>query len=358
MERPSVALFLAFCLAQLISSIIAAYGDWGFTSVKGISGGWIGIVWIWNFIWFLYVFALRFSSFFFPSLTFFLFPSQPPRLRQVRCSRCRRCLQPSPWKGRPHRRPRHRCSRHPHPVPPRVALLEPHFVPQARHRLRWPRQEGSRFSRRGTFHRLLHLLLEIAFAVFTILHLLFSPILTFFLPLTAPALLVAPGFRLRCCPSRLSVVVRDGLEFSSLFAFLPSSSPPPPHLPFLDSTLFASLSLHIFCPSIQHSNYTPSASSRGERGKRKNQKSVFELSFLPSSSLLLLVSLFFFAVNDNDQREQLTRRSPSFSRSFPLSSSLRSHSHLCLEFGCKRVCLHDTSTIRFGENKVCSGEVE
>jgi hypothetical protein len=296
MERPSVALFLAFCLAQLISSIIAAYGDWGFTSVKGISGGWIGIVWIWNFIWFLYVFALRFSSFFFPSLTFFLFPSQPPRLRQVRCSRCRRCLQPSPWKGRPHRRPRHRCSRHPHPVPPRVALLEPHFVPQARHRFRWPRQEGSR----GTS------LLTLPSS--------FETELTLSCPLLptvacrAPALLVAPGFRLRCCPSRLSVVVRDGLEFSSLFAFLPSPSPPPPHLPFLDSTLFASLSLHIFCPSIQHSNYTPSASSRGERGKRKNQKSVFELSFLPSSSLLLLVSLFFFAVNDNDQREHRHRR--------------------------------------------------
>ena len=45
MERPSVALFLAFCLAQLISSIIAAYGDWGFTDVRGISGGWIGITW-------------------------------------------------------------------------------------------------------------------------------------------------------------------------------------------------------------------------------------------------------------------------------------------------------------------------
>ncbi|GAA5946450.1 hypothetical protein JCM3775_003679, partial [Rhodotorula graminis] len=44
MERPSVALFLAFCLAQLISSIIAAYGDWGFTQVRGVSGGWIGIV--------------------------------------------------------------------------------------------------------------------------------------------------------------------------------------------------------------------------------------------------------------------------------------------------------------------------
>lgn len=48
LERPSVALFLAFCLAQLISSIIAAYGDWGFTAVQGISGGWIGIIWIWN----------------------------------------------------------------------------------------------------------------------------------------------------------------------------------------------------------------------------------------------------------------------------------------------------------------------
>ncbi|KAG7088689.1 hypothetical protein E1B28_012660 [Marasmius oreades] len=52
MERPSLALMLAFCVAQLISSIIAAYGDWGFTKVRGISGGWIGIVWVWNIIWF------------------------------------------------------------------------------------------------------------------------------------------------------------------------------------------------------------------------------------------------------------------------------------------------------------------
>jgi H+-transporting ATPase len=51
-ERPSVALMLAFCLAQLISSIIAAFGNWGFTDVHSISGGWIGIVWIWNIIWY------------------------------------------------------------------------------------------------------------------------------------------------------------------------------------------------------------------------------------------------------------------------------------------------------------------
>ena len=47
MELPSLALFAAFCLAQLISSIIAAYADWGFTDIHSISGGWIGIVWVW-----------------------------------------------------------------------------------------------------------------------------------------------------------------------------------------------------------------------------------------------------------------------------------------------------------------------
>ena len=47
MERPSTALIVAFCIAQLVSSIIAAFGDWGFTQIKAISGGWIGIVWVW-----------------------------------------------------------------------------------------------------------------------------------------------------------------------------------------------------------------------------------------------------------------------------------------------------------------------
>ncbi|PBK67420.1 probable Cation-transporting ATPase [Armillaria ostoyae] len=60
MERPSAALFFAFCLAQLVSSIIAAYGDWGFTEIQAISGGWIGIVWVWNIVWF---FPLDFIKF-------------------------------------------------------------------------------------------------------------------------------------------------------------------------------------------------------------------------------------------------------------------------------------------------------
>jgi H+-transporting ATPase len=47
MERPSFALMGAFVLAQVISSIIAAYANWGFTDIAAISGGWIGIVWVW-----------------------------------------------------------------------------------------------------------------------------------------------------------------------------------------------------------------------------------------------------------------------------------------------------------------------
>ncbi|KII87656.1 hypothetical protein PLICRDRAFT_42158 [Plicaturopsis crispa FD-325 SS-3] len=61
MERPSVALFGAFCVAQLISSIIAAYGDWGFTKIHGISGGWIGIVWVWNIVWFMPLDWIKFA---------------------------------------------------------------------------------------------------------------------------------------------------------------------------------------------------------------------------------------------------------------------------------------------------------
>ena len=38
---------VAFGIVQLVSSIIVAYGDWGFTKIRAISGGWIGIVWVW-----------------------------------------------------------------------------------------------------------------------------------------------------------------------------------------------------------------------------------------------------------------------------------------------------------------------
>ncbi|KAF7335306.1 Plasma membrane ATPase [Mycena sanguinolenta] len=61
MERPSTALLGAFCIAQLISSIIAAYANWGFTKIHGISGGWIGIVWVWNILWFIPLDWIKFA---------------------------------------------------------------------------------------------------------------------------------------------------------------------------------------------------------------------------------------------------------------------------------------------------------
>ncbi|KAH6906749.1 plasma membrane H(+)-ATPase 1 [Coprinopsis sp. MPI-PUGE-AT-0042] len=61
MERPSFALLGAFAVAQLVSSIIAAYGNWGFTDIQVISGGWIGIVWVWNLIWFVPLDWIKFA---------------------------------------------------------------------------------------------------------------------------------------------------------------------------------------------------------------------------------------------------------------------------------------------------------
>ncbi|WVQ73411.1 plasma-membrane proton-efflux P-type ATPase [Cryptococcus sp. DSM 104548] len=60
-ERPSFALMGAFCLAQLVSSIIAGFGDWGFTEVASISGGWIGIVWVWNIVWYFPLDLVKFA---------------------------------------------------------------------------------------------------------------------------------------------------------------------------------------------------------------------------------------------------------------------------------------------------------
>jgi len=61
MERPSYALMAAFCLAQLVSSIIAGFADWGFTYIEKINGSWIGIVWVWNIIWFVPLDLIKFA---------------------------------------------------------------------------------------------------------------------------------------------------------------------------------------------------------------------------------------------------------------------------------------------------------
>ncbi|KAH9930806.1 plasma-membrane proton-e [Amylocystis lapponica] len=61
LQRPSTALLCAFCLAQLVSTIIAVYADWGFTDIHGISGGWVGIVWVWDIVWFIPLDWIKFA---------------------------------------------------------------------------------------------------------------------------------------------------------------------------------------------------------------------------------------------------------------------------------------------------------
>jgi H+-transporting ATPase len=46
-RRPSAVLLGVFCVAQIISSIIAAYGNWESASVNAVTAGWIGLIWVW-----------------------------------------------------------------------------------------------------------------------------------------------------------------------------------------------------------------------------------------------------------------------------------------------------------------------
>ncbi|EIW74876.1 calcium ATPase transmembrane domain M-containing protein [Coniophora puteana RWD-64-598 SS2] len=45
--HPSVTLMVAFCIAQLVSSIISAYANCDFTQLRAASGGRIGVIWVW-----------------------------------------------------------------------------------------------------------------------------------------------------------------------------------------------------------------------------------------------------------------------------------------------------------------------
>ncbi|POW22312.1 hypothetical protein PSHT_01442 [Puccinia striiformis] len=53
MERPSMALVGAFCIAQTIASLLAVFGTMEFSSVQAIPLSWVAVAWVWNLIWFL-----------------------------------------------------------------------------------------------------------------------------------------------------------------------------------------------------------------------------------------------------------------------------------------------------------------
>ncbi|KAJ3564363.1 hypothetical protein NP233_g8341 [Leucocoprinus birnbaumii] len=51
MERPSIALVCSFVVAEVVTCIIAAFGDWGFVGIESVGKGWIGVIWIWVDPW-------------------------------------------------------------------------------------------------------------------------------------------------------------------------------------------------------------------------------------------------------------------------------------------------------------------
>lgn len=52
LERPSIFLVVAFCLAQLVATFISVYANWSFTHMQACGWTWAGIVWVWNLVWF------------------------------------------------------------------------------------------------------------------------------------------------------------------------------------------------------------------------------------------------------------------------------------------------------------------
>ncbi|OAV91608.1 H+-transporting ATPase [Puccinia triticina 1-1 BBBD Race 1] len=62
MERPSLALVGAFCIAQTVASLLAVFGTMEFSSVQAIPLSWVGVAWAWNLIWFLPMDLIKFST--------------------------------------------------------------------------------------------------------------------------------------------------------------------------------------------------------------------------------------------------------------------------------------------------------
>ncbi|EFP80320.2 plasma membrane H+-ATPase [Puccinia graminis f. sp. tritici] len=62
MERPSLALVGAFCIAQTVASLLAVFGTMEFSSVQAIPLSWVGVAWVWNLIWFLPMDLIKFAT--------------------------------------------------------------------------------------------------------------------------------------------------------------------------------------------------------------------------------------------------------------------------------------------------------
>ncbi|KAJ4848688.1 ATPase 9, plasma membrane-type [Turnera subulata] len=59
-ERPGVMLVIAFLIAQLVATVIAAEAEWGFARIKGIGWGWCGVIWIYSIVFYIPLDVLKF----------------------------------------------------------------------------------------------------------------------------------------------------------------------------------------------------------------------------------------------------------------------------------------------------------
>ncbi|OAE23024.1 hypothetical protein AXG93_3255s1030 [Marchantia polymorpha subsp. ruderalis] len=61
MERPGSLLMCAFCIAQLVATLISVYANWSFAHIKGIGWGWAGIIWIYSVISYVPLDPIKFT---------------------------------------------------------------------------------------------------------------------------------------------------------------------------------------------------------------------------------------------------------------------------------------------------------
>ncbi|OMO90981.1 Cation-transporting P-type ATPase [Corchorus olitorius] len=59
-ERPGLLLVGAFVAAQLVATVIAVYGNWGFARIQGIGWGWAGAIWIFSVVTYIPLDILKF----------------------------------------------------------------------------------------------------------------------------------------------------------------------------------------------------------------------------------------------------------------------------------------------------------
>ncbi|KAL0725373.1 hypothetical protein Bca4012_039972 [Brassica carinata] len=59
-ERPGFLLVIAFLIAQLVASVIAAMATWPFAGIRSIGWGWTGVIWLFNIVTYMLLDPIKF----------------------------------------------------------------------------------------------------------------------------------------------------------------------------------------------------------------------------------------------------------------------------------------------------------